>query len=173
MSNAVRRRPILVLAAVALGVVVLDQLTKAWAVSALRPRLMPGGEGSIEVLGSLLKFTYTQNTGAAFSIGTGSTWIFSVIAIGVAIFIIRSAKDLGSIAWAIGLGGLLGGLLGNLIDRLARYPRPGQGYVVDWIQLPNFPVFNVADMSITFSAILMVFLALRGTDYKGTVSAAS
>jgi signal peptidase II len=80
---------------------------------------------------------------------------------------------LGSIAWAIGLGGLLGGLLGNLIDRLTRYPSPGQGYVVDWIQLPNFPVFNVADMSITFSAILMVFLALRGTDYKGTVSATS
>jgi signal peptidase II len=161
------------LAAVALSVVLLDQLTKAWAVSTIRPRLLPGGEGSIEILGSLLKLTYTQNTGAAFSIGTGSTWIFSLIAIVVAIFIIRSAKDLGSVPWAVGLGGLLGGLLGNLIDRLTRYPSPGQGYVVDWIQLPNFPVFNVADMSITFSAILMVFLALRGVDYKGTVSTAS
>ena len=173
MSNAVRRQPIWVLAAVALIVVALDQLSKAWAVSTLRPRLLPGGEGSVEILGSLLKLTYTQNTGAAFSIGTGATWIFSLIAIGVAIFIIRSAKDLGSIAWAVGLGGLLGGLLGNLIDRLTRYPSPGQGYVVDWIQLPNFPVFNVADMSITFSAILMVFLALRGVDYKGTVSTTS
>ncbi|CAB5035974.1 unannotated protein [freshwater metagenome] len=173
MSNAVRHRPIWVLAVVSLSVVVLDQLSKAWAVSALRPRLLPGGDGPIEILGSLLKLTYTQNTGAAFSIGTGSTWIFSLIAIGVAIFIIRSAKDLGSIAWAVGLGGLLGGLLGNLIDRLTRYPSPGQGYVVDWIQLPNFPVFNVADMSITFSAILMVFLALRGIDYKGTVSTTS
>ncbi len=173
MSNAVRRRPIWVLAAVALSVVLLDQLTKAWAVSTIRPRLLPGGEGSIEILGSLLKLTYTQNTGAAFSIGTGSTWIFSLIAIVVAIFIIRSAKELGSVPWAVGLGGLLGGLLGNLIDRLTRYPSPGQGYVVDWIQLPNFPVFNVADMSITFSAILMVFLALRGVDYKGTVSTAS
>ncbi|MSW93603.1 MAG: signal peptidase II [Actinobacteria bacterium] len=161
------------MAVVSLSVVVLDQLSKAWAVSALRPRLLPGGDGPIEILGSLLKLTYTQNTGAAFSIGTGSTWIFSLIAIGVAIFIIRSAKDLGSIAWAVGLGGLLGGLLGNLIDRLTRYPSPGQGYVVDWIQLPNFPVFNVADMSITFSAILMVFLALRGIDYKGTVSTTS
>ena len=172
MSTASSRRPTIVLAAVALGVVVLDQLTKAWAYSTLRPRML-NGEGSIEVLGSLLKFTYTQNTGAAFSIGTGATWIFSLIAVGVAIFIIRSAKDLGSIAWAVGLGGLLGGLLGNLIDRLTRYPSPGQGYVVDWIQLPNFPVFNVADMSITFSAILMVFLALRGVDYKGTASAGS
>ena len=88
-------------------------------------------------------------------------------------FIIRSAKDLGSVAWAVGLGGLLGGLLGNLIDRLTRYPSPGQGVVVDWIQLPNFPVFNVADMSITFSAILMVILAMRGIDYKGTASARS
>ena len=172
MSTASSRRPIIVLAAVALGVVVLDQLTKAWAVSVLRPRML-NGEGSVEVLGPLLKFTYTQNTGAAFSIGTGSTWIFSLIAIGVAVFIIRSAKDLGSVAWAVGLGGLLGGLLGNLIDRLTRYPSPGQGFVVDWIQLPNFPVFNVADMSITFSAILMVILAMRGIDYKGTASASS
>jgi len=164
------RRPIIVLAAVTLGVVVLDQLTKVWAVSVLRPRIL-NGEGPIEILGPLLKFTYTQNTGAAFSIGTGATWIFSVIAIAVAIFIIRSAKDLGSVAWAVGLGGLLGGLLGNLIDRVTRSPGAGRGFVVDWIQLPNFPVFNVADMSITFSAILMVILALRGVDYKGTASA--
>ena len=170
MSATSGRRPIIVLAAVTLGVVVLDQLTKVWAVSVLRPRIL-NGEGPIEILGPLLKFTYTQNTGAAFSIGTGATWIFSVIAIAVAIFIIRSAKDLGSVAWAVGLGGLLGGLLGNLIDRVTRSPGAGRGFVVDWIQLPNFPVFNVADMSITFSAILMVILALRGVDYKGTASA--
>jgi signal peptidase II len=164
-------RPIVVLIAVSVGVVVLDQLTKAWAISTLRPRMLAGGEGSMEILGSLLRFTYTQNTGAAFSMGTGYTWIFSVIAVVVAFFIIRSARELSSVAWAIAFGGLLGGLLGNLIDRLTREPSPGLGFVVDWIQLPNFPVFNVADMSITCSAVLMVVLALRGVYYKGTVAA--
>lgn len=161
----------LVLVGVALGVVVIDQLTKAWAISALRPRLLAGGEGPVEIIGSLLRLTYTQNTGAAFSLGTSYTWIFSLIAVAVAVVILRTARQLTSIAWAVAFGGLLGGLLGNLIDRLTREPSPGLGFVVDWIQLPNFPVFNVADMSITFSAVLMVVLALRGVDYKGAVAA--
>lgn len=167
MSTRRSIRPILVLIGVAVGVVILDQLTKAWAVAELRPRLAPGGEGPIEIIGSLLRLTYTQNTGAAFSLGTGYTWIFTIVAAVVAIVIVRSARELGSIAWAIALGGLLGGLLGNLIDRLIREPGIGQGYVVDFIQLPNFPVFNVADMSITCSAVLMVLLALKGVDYRG------
>ena len=167
MSTRRSTRPILILVGVAIGVVILDQLTKAWAVAELRPRLVPGGEGPIEIIGSLLRLTYTQNTGAAFSLGTGYTWIFTVVAVVVAVLIVRSARELGSIAWAIALGGLLGGLLGNLIDRLTREPGIGQGYVVDFIQLPNFPVFNVADMSITCSAVLMVLLALKGVDYRG------
>lgn len=150
-----------------MGVLILDQLTKAWAVAQLRPRMFIGGEGPIEVIGSLLRLTYTQNTGASFSMGTGYTWVFSIVAIIVAVVIIRSARELGSIAWAIALGGLLGGLLGNLMDRFIREPGIGQGYVVDFIQLPNFPVFNVADMSITCSAVLMVVLALKGVDYRG------
>ncbi len=126
-----------------------------------------GGDGPVEIVGSLVRLTYTQNTGAAFSMGTGYTWIFSIVAIVVAVIIIRSARELGSVAWAIALGGLLGGLMGNLADRLIREPGIGQGYVVDFIQLPNFPVFNVADMSITCSAVLMVVLALKGVDYRG------
>jgi len=100
--------------------------------------------------------------------GTGYTWIFSVIAIVVAIVILRTARKLGSIGWAIALGGLLGGLLGNLIDRLTREPGFGRGYVVDFIQFPNFPVFNVADSFITCSAALMVILTLFGIDYRGS-----
>lgn len=168
MSSRRSTRPIITLICVALGVVIVDQLSKAWVIAELRPRLMFGGEGPIEVIGSLLRLTYTQNTGAAFSMGTGYTWIFSIVAIVVAVIIIRSARDLGSVAWAIALGGLLGGLLGNLTDRLIREPGIGQGYVVDFIQLPNFPVFNVADMSITCSAVLMVVLALKGVDYRGS-----
>jgi signal peptidase II len=111
--------------------------------------------------------TYTENTGAAFSMGTGYTWIFSTVAVVVAVVILRSARRLGSLGWAVALGGLLGGLLGNLIDRITRPPGPGLGYVVDWIQLPNFAVFNVADMAIVGSAALMVLLALRGIDFAG------
>ncbi len=161
-----RRRCLTALALVALGAVVLDQLVKYWVVTSIRPRI-ESGEGPIVLLGGLLKFTYVENTGAAFSIGVGYTWIFSIVAVVVAAFILRTSRRLGSIAWAVALGGLLGGLLGNLIDRVTRPPGPGLGYVVDFIQLPNFAVFNVADMFITCSAALMVLLALRGIDLNG------
>jgi len=150
----------------AAGVVVVDQLVKAWVVASIKPRI-ESGEGPIELLGGLLKFTYLENTGAAFSMGAGYTWVFSIVAVVVAVVILRTSRKLGSIWWAIALGGLLGGLLGNLTDRLIRPPGPGLGFVVDFIQLPNFAVFNVADMFITCSAVLMVVLALRGVDFSG------
>lgn len=164
-----RRTCLWTLAAVALGAVLLDRLTKAWVVADLKPRI-ESGEGPIVLLGGLLKFTYVENTGAAFSIGAGYTWIFSIVAVVVAVVILRTSRRLGSIWWAIALGGLLGGLLGNLIDRITRPPSVGLGYVVDFIQLPNFAVFNVADMFITCSAVLMVILALRGIEITGARS---
>lgn len=166
VSSEVRRRCLLILAGVAVFAVVLDQLVKWWVVSELRPRI-ESGEGPIVLLGGLLKFTYVENTGAAFSIGAGYTWIFSIVAVIVAVIIVRISRRLGSLGWAIALGGLLGGLLGNLIDRLSRPPSPGMGYVVDFISLPNFAVFNIADMFITLSAVGMVVLALRGIEISG------
>jgi len=162
-----RRTNLIVLFAVALAVIVIDRLTKVWALSTLMPRLQPGGEGPIPVIGSVVQFTFVENTGAAFSIGTGQTWIFSVAAIVVAIIILRLSRRLGSVWWAVAFGGLLGGLLGNLIDRLTRGSSPGLGSVIDFIAFPNFPVFNCADMAIVGSAILMVLLSLRGVDYTG------
>ncbi len=121
-----------------------------------------------------------ENTGAGFGIGAGFTWLFAIIAVVVAIVIIRTATRLVSVAWAIALGGLLGGAVGNLIDRLIRppgfgeeYAGPGQGYVVDFLQLPNWPVFNVADMAIVGSAILMVILTVRGVELSGKPSGAA
>ncbi len=156
-----RRSLLWVVIAVAAGIVVLDQITKAWAVAQLK------GEPPIEILGMWLRLTYGENTGAAFGIGTGFTWIFTAIAVIVAVVIIRFARRLGSVWWAVALGGLLGGAVGNLIDRLTRPPGPGKGYVVDFIALPNFPVFNVADMAITCSAVLMIWLTIRGVDVTG------
>jgi signal peptidase II len=156
-----RSRFVLIVVAVAAGIVALDQVTKAWAVSSL------AGEPPIEVIGSFLRFTYVENTGAAFGLGTGYTWIFTLIAIVVVMVILRTASRLGSYLWAVALGGLLGGALGNLIDRLIRDPSIGQGYVVDFIQLPLWPVFNVADMAIVGSAIAMVVLSIAGIDLRG------
>lgn len=162
-----RHTSLIVLACVAVGVIVIDQVTKHWVVSTILPRLQ-SGEGPIELLGGFVKLTYTENTGAAFSMGTGMTWVFTVIAAVVAIVILRSARRLGSLWWAVALGGLLGGALGNLIDRLTREPGFGRGYVVDWIQLPHFAVFNLADSAIVCSAILMVALSLFGVEFNGS-----
>ena len=157
---------------VAPGVIAIDQVTKALALAYLRPRIL-GGEGPIDLLGPVLKLTYTENTGAAFGIGTGFTWIFAVIAVLVAIVILRTATRIGSVAWAVALGGLLGGAVGNLIDRLIRPPGIGQGFVVDFLQLPNWPVFNCADMAIVGSAILMVILTIRGVELTGKAPVSS
>ena len=160
----------IVVAVVAIIVIALDQWTKNWALTTMRPRMDAGGEGPINLAGTWLRLVYVENTGAAFSLGTGVTWIFSLIAVIVIIVIIRTATRLGSIWWAVALGGLLGGATGNLIDRLTRAPGVGRGYVVDFIQLPYWPVFNVADMCVVGSAILMVALTLFGVSYKGAAA---
>ena len=149
---------------VAAAVVALDQFSKWLVVARLKP------VGSIDVIGGFLRFVYVENSGAAFSIGINFTWIFTIIAVIVAIVIIRTSRNLGSIAWAIALGALLGGSLGNLCDRLFRAPGFGRGYVVDFIAFPHFAVFNVADMAITCSAAFMVILALRGVSFSGATA---
>ena len=161
MFQGAHRSVLAVLAGTAVGIVLIDQVTKAWAVTYLRPRI-ESGEGPIYIIDPLLRLTYVENTGAAWGMGAGYTWIFTIVAVVVGVVIVRFARTITSRAWALALGGLLGGLLGNLIDRLTRPPGPGLGSVVDFIGLPNFPVFNVADMAITCSAVAMIILAWRG-----------
>ena len=148
---------------VAAGVVALDQVTKAIAVATLE------GKPSIPVLGEWLQLTFVRNPGAAFSLAGGYTVIISGLAMVVSYFIIRTARTLTNAWWAIVLGGILGGALGNLVDRMFRAPAPLRGHVVDFLELPNWPVFNVADMALVGSAILAVVLSLRGVD-MGEVS---
>ena len=161
MFRGAHRSVLAVLAGTAVGIVLIDQVTKAWAVTYLRPRI-ESGEGPIYIIDPLLRLTYVENTGAAWGMGAGYTWIFTIVAVVVGVVIVRFARTITSRAWALALGGLLGGLLGNLIDRLTRPPGPGLGSVVDFIGLPNFPVFNVADIAITCSAVAMIILAWRG-----------
>ena len=161
MLQGAHRSVLAVLASTAVGIVLIDQVTKAWAVAYLQPRI-ESGEGPIYLIDPLLRLTYVENTGAAWGMGAGYTWIFTIVAVVVGVVIVRFARTITSRAWALALGGLLGGLLGNLIDRLTRPPGPGLGSVVDFIGFPNFPVFNVADMAITCSAVAMIILAWRG-----------
>jgi signal peptidase II len=63
--------------------------------------------------------------------------------------------------WAISLGLLLGGVIGNLWDRMTREPGAWRGEVIDWIQLPNWPIFNIADSAIVCAGLLMTYLAMR------------
>ncbi len=148
-------------AAVFAGGYLLDQVTKALAVQ----RLVPGE--STELLGSFLRLTLVRNPGAAFSFGTGATWVLSIIAAVVSVAVIVYARRLGSTLWAIALGLLLTGALGNLTDRLLRAPGFARGHVVDFLQLPRWPIFNVADSAICVAAVLIVVLAVRGVDVDG------
>lgn len=123
----------------------------------------------VEVLSQLLQFHYVENPGAAFSLGSGSTWIFAIIATAVTVVIIVFARRIRSIGWAVLFGLLLGGTLGNLTDRLTREPGFGQGYVVDFLQIWGFPaIFNIADVGIVSSMGLFIILTLRGIGLDGT-----
>lgn len=123
----------------------------------------------VDVLGNILQFRYVENPGAAFSLGSGTTWIFAILASAVAVFIIVFARRIRSVGWAVMLGLLLGGNLGNLTDRLTREPGFGQGHVVDFIQIIYFPaIFNVADIAIVSSMGLFIILTIRGVRLDGT-----
>ena len=161
-----RKRRIAVLVAVAAFVLAADIVTKAVVVAHLRP------DQPVHVLGNVFEFWLTRNPGAAFSVGTGETAVFTVIAFGVIVYIARTARKLYSAGWAIALGLLLGGAMGNLGDRIFRAPGLFRGDVVDWIGVvPRYyPIFNLADSAIVCGGILTVILAMRGYHLDGTRS---
>ncbi len=133
-------------------VVVLDQLTKIWAVAAL-------SDGPVEVIGTLLQFRLTRNPGGAFSLLTGLTPVLALLAAGMVVYIVRTTRRTTDVVMAYSLGLVLGGAVGNLIDRLVRSPGFLRGEVVDFIKVPNWPTFNIADCAITIGVIL---IAIRG-----------
>jgi signal peptidase II len=155
------RRRVGVLVAVALFVLALDAVTKLTVVSTLSDR------APLRLLGGFLTLRVSRNPGAAFSLGTSMTLVFSAIAVTVIVVILRTSRRIGSLAWAITLGLLLGGATGNLADRVFRYPGPFRGYVVDWIQVPHWPVFNLADSAIVCGGILAVLMSARGVRLDG------
>ncbi len=150
------------LALVALVVYSLDQVAKYLIVSTMREN------SQVRVLGEFLQFHFVKNSGAAFSFASGSTWIFSIAASAVTVFILLFARRIRSIGWALLFGMLLGGTVGNLSDRLFRAPGFGVGHVVDFIQVYGFPaIFNIADSFIVVSMGLFIILTLRGVGLDG------
>jgi len=141
--------------AIAIGVagLVADQVAKTVVIATLDP-LRP-----IPLLGGLVTLHLVRNPGAAFSMGEGFTVALTVLAIlaviGVCAILLPRVRHSG---WAVGTGLLIAGITGNLVDRLFREPSPFHGHVVDFIQLPYFAIFNVADMCITAAAIIVIWL---------------
>lgn len=156
------RLPLVMLWAVALVVVLLDQATKAWALASL------GSGERVAVLGEALGLVLVRNPGAAFSIASGQTWIFSLIAIIVTVVVLRVSRRLASRSWAVALGLVLGGAVGNLIDRLVRSPGVLRGHVIDFIDYAGYFVGNVADIAIVAAAFGIIVLSLGGWEVDGT-----
>jgi signal peptidase II len=153
-----RRRQSLLLS-VAAVVLTLDIVTKVLAVKLLTP-----GQ-PVPIIGDTVTWTLVRNSGAAFSMATGYTWMLTLIASGVVVGIFWMGRRLVSTWWAIGLGMILGGAMGNLVDRFFRAPGPLRGHVVDFLSIGWWPVFNVADPSVVGGAILLVTLSALGYDF--------
>ena len=150
-------RPRALFAGVALLGLTLDVVSKVLVVDRLDPA------EPVRLLGGLLTLQLIRNPGAAFSQGEGITWVFALAAVAVLVFVlVRLMPRVRHLGWAVALGLLVAGVGGNLIDRLFRSPGPLRGHVVDFLQLPHWPIFNVADMCITSAAVLIVLLALVG-----------
>lgn len=166
-----RRWVPLILLCVALLVWATDQLVKNWVVTSL-----PEGV-TVPVLGDALRWHFVRNPGAAFSLASGSTWIFTILAVVVVCVILWQIRRLRSIAWSVFLGLLLGGVLGNLTDRLTREPGFPEGHVIDFISTPwmwlgfTEAIYNIADIGIVSGMILFILITLFGLPIDGRTRA--
>lgn len=151
---------------IALTIIVLDQITKVIAVTTLENRdnlvLVPALFG--DRVGPLLQFNFIRNPGAAFGFGTNATLIFTILALIISVVIWKTGKKIENRIWAICFGALLGGAIGNLIDRIFRSPGVFRGAVVDFVQIPYWAIFNVADMAVSISATIIAVMTLLGKD---------
>ena len=152
-TTPVRRLPLAL--TVAAAVLVLDQGTKFWAERTLADR------APIPVIGEFLQFRLLYNPGAAFSIGAGSTWIFTIAAAGAVAwlgwYLRRPQTTMRTVAFAL----MLGGATTHLLDRLFRAPGFAQGHVVDFIDYNGWFVGNVADIALFCGAVLVLVVTIR------------
>lgn len=150
------------MALVALTAYAVDITSKVLAVERL------DGRPDVPLLGDVLVLHLTRNPGAAFSTGTEYTVVLSCLAIVAVLVVLYLSTRVRSVLWATGLGLLLAGVSGNLTDRILREPGPLRGHVIDFLMLPNWPVFNIADICINVAAGLILVQAFRGIRLDGT-----
>lgn len=154
-----------IIAILAALVLAADQFTKHLAIENLPYR------EAVPVLGDFLVFYLIRNSGAAFSLGEGITWIFTIVLSVVAVVIgYLAVRRVRSRWWAVVLGLLLGGVLGNLTDRVLREPGFPAGHVVDFIHTPWMmpAIYNVADIFIVTMMCSVAILVLSGLQLDGT-----
>jgi signal peptidase II len=163
LATAQQSRLRLLFGAVMVTGLAADVITKSVVVARLDPA------SPVRLLGGLLTLRLLRNPGAAFSQGQRFTYVFAVAAIVVLAFvIIRLVPRLRHRGWAVALGLLCAGVAGNLVDRIFRRPAVLRGHVVDFLQLPYFAIFNVADMCITTSAALIIYWSvIKGVGLNG------
>lgn len=145
----------IVLAYAIAGVIVgADVLTKGWAASAFRnspQTIIPG----------ILTFRFTENPGAAFSMFQNAgpfLGVAAVIAVGAIGASLARPRPIHEV---VAFGMIIGGALGNLFDRIFRGEGFLDGRVIDWLQLPNFPTFNLADSSVTVAVVILLIGSWR------------
>jgi signal peptidase II len=140
-------------ALISVVVVVADQLTKTWALNGL-------ADGPINLIGEVVRFELTRNSGAAFGLLEGAGSWLALLAVVVVVVVFLSLRHDMSAATLLALGLVLGGALGNLIDRLFRGDGLADGLVVDFIDVGWWPNFNVADSAIVIGIILILWESL-------------
>ncbi len=142
-------RRIRLILAVGLAVLVIDQLTKAWALE----RLDAGR--TIDLVWTL-RLNLVFNPGAAFSSGESFGPVIGILAIGVVVAFVLMSKSLRTTAANVCVGAIVGGAAGNLADRLFRGDGFLNGKVIDFIDFQWYPVFNIADMGVVCGGIALV-----------------
>jgi signal peptidase II len=158
---AVRRSRVALLAGIGIAIFLADLATKIAVVALLEE------DDPVPIGGTGVSLRLIRNPGAAFGVGVNLTVLFTAITVLVVAAVLTTSRRLGSRRWALTLGLLLGGALGNLTDRVARSPGFLSGHVVDFVEIPGWPIFNVADLSICVAGGLMVFLAIRNIPLDG------
>ncbi len=143
-----------------LSVIFLDRITKVFF-----SRVLDVGE-SIPVLGSMLTMTLVHNTGIAFGLFRDQGIVFIIVPISAILLLIynifyyhHNREELSS-AYIVAFSMILGGAIGNLIDRIVF------GYVIDFIDFQIWPVFNIADSSITVGAVIIAFMCIPKKNRK-------
>ena len=149
-----RRRFVIIAVAIVLGVLVADQLTKIWAVAALT-------DGPVNVIGDTVQFALTRNPGSAFSLFQGFTPVLAVIAVVIAVVLIKMLRSATDPWMVVGLALVLGGALGNLSDRIFRADGFLDGAVIDFVKVGWWPSFNIADAALTVGVLIIIVRSFR------------